>query len=231
MGIAVEPYCHREHVAVMDHGHDEDSGRRRRFLPPWFDEDIIASTLLICVGVLSLLAFVYGQSPVYEDYAGRDSGLGLDLAMETASRPGAEHFSVGAMSLGLTPEAVAARHPDLELRSGPKGRSYGTFTAGGTSYTVSFLGPERGRRAYRMQYRRILADDSEVEFIEDFAEHFDAPPTRRCGSPGTAAPCRYHWNLDDGTSVEVLSRIERVGDGTAIADMTVTTVNVSNGRR
>jgi len=234
MDIAIETSGYRKHVSAMDpeHEHDEDSGRRRRFLPAWFDEDIIASTLLIFVGIVSLLAFVYGQNPVYDEFAGRGFGRGLDLAMETASRPGAEHFTAGASALGMTPEAVATMYPDMELRSGPNGRSFGTFTVGGTTYTVSFLGSEHGRKAYRTQYRRILADEAELDFVEEFADHFDAPPSRRCGRGGTGSgtPCRYHWNLDDGTSVEVLSRIERFDDGTAIADMTVTAVNVSSGR-
>ena len=62
MDIALETSCSRKHVAVMEpeHDHDEDSGRRRRFLPAWFDEDIIASTLL---DTLKNLRFDSGSRP------------------------------------------------------------------------------------------------------------------------------------------------------------------------
>lgn len=108
-------------------------------------------------------------------------------------------FALGGIRLGMTPEDARRLYPSLALTPAADGGQTGSFRHHDGDYSVSFHGPERGERAFRVRSAHAFATVSYLELLTELSEKYGKPATVGCGAGAAAAAigCTLRWTLPD----------------------------------
>ncbi len=177
----------------------------------------MAILVVICVvTLLALAAFlsykVYGATPAPWQ----------SIISELRSRSAA--FTVGRVTLGMTPAQVRRVHADVSTAIGKDGSEVAAFQHEGGRYTVSFLRPSEGHKAYRIRYHQAFEGSEEGAIHESLMRSFGMPSASHCDRGGIAADkaCRLRWWAGDGVAVEAGTRVIKSFPVRSRTELTVT---------
>ncbi len=161
------------------------------------------STLVILttLSTLSLILFLVYQSNVidWKTILNLNEKIVQDLEM-------------GGVELGMNPELVEKRHPNLDLTSLVRGEKIATFNADGARFTVWFVSIKGQEKAYRIRYDQVFEGKTETDFLEEIGRRHGKPGTSDCtrGAPGERR-CHFQWWPSGGIALNVLSTTEKRG--------------------
>ncbi len=132
-----------------------------------------------------------------------------------------QDFQLGGVELGMNPELVESKHPNLDLTSLVRGEKIAIFKADGARYTVWFVAINGREKAYRIRYDQIIKGKTESDIIEDMGRRHGKPGTSDCtkGAPGERR-CHFQWWPSGGISLNVLSTTEK-RDGKQVTGVTI----------
>lgn len=124
-------------------------------------------------------------------------------------------FKLSGIQLGMTPVEMASVHPEILITDYPSGGIQGEFKLGYGTYGVLFLGPDWGKRAYRISYRETFWNFSEVELRQRLKRKFGQPSVNRCGleNPMKGWECQLQWRRSDGVVLKANTKTNNVANG------------------
>ena len=148
-----------------------------RFGQDWRIENTLTlAALVICNALtfalyLSTLAKIPGTSGDKRSFR----------SIAKVARPGPGNipaFRLSGIALGMTPIEVGSVHPSISMSGPPRSRQTGRLKIANGDYSVSFMGPEAGRKSYRIHYTETFRNFSESEVQQRLDKKF-APPRRK----------------------------------------------------
>ncbi|MBC8268181.1 MAG: hypothetical protein H8E36_05490 [Rhodospirillaceae bacterium] len=113
-------------------------------------------------------------------------------------------FKLGGVSLGMSPDVVRKRHPNLDLASLGRGETAATFKFDGAHYTVWFVNIGGHEKAYRMRYDQSFATRTEEDILDSIGDKHGKPGTSECSKAGDLArKCHFQWWPSGGIALNV----------------------------
>jgi len=141
-------------------------------------------------------------------------------------------FEMGKVSLGMTPEMVREKHPNLNMAIIGRGESIATFTYDGANYTVWFVKLDGRDKAFRMRYDHTFTTITEEEILDRIGDKHGKPGTTECSrNEGEGGKCYFQWWPAGGISLNV-NTAKRKPDANAVTDVTmIATDTYLDGKR
>ncbi len=138
-------------------------------------------------------------------------------------------FLLGGIRLGMTPLQTRVVYPTVQLEPTPNSDGQtGFFVHHGGEYTIYFLGPNKGDRAFRIRSRHSYAKVSYLELLSELSERYGKPTNANCESEEKviAIQCTLNWKMMD-VELNALIRTEAPeGQGEAQTMLRVTATDI-----
>jgi len=166
-------------------------GRRKE------DSSGIKTLILFCLAaLLALIAFLVFETNIGAQINWRKMFFLKNQIEQT--------FKLGGISLGMSPEVVRKRHPNLDLASLGRGETAATFNFEGAHYTVWFVTIDGHDKSYRMRYDQSFTTRTEAEILDSIGDKHGKPGTSECAKAGDQArKCNFQWWPSGGISLNV----------------------------
>lgn len=170
---------------------------------------------------------------LYPDQFGSPSWIGA-TAIKKHAKSGAESFSrkgflLGGVRLGMTPAQTRAVYPTVQLEPDPNSDGQtGFFLHHDGEYTISFHGPIKGDRAFRIRSRHSYSKVSYLELLSELSGRYGKPTKADCVSEeqAIAIQCTLNWKMMD-VVLDALIRTEAPeGQGEAQTMLRVTATDI-----
>ena len=182
----------------------ESTPRRRRRRPRRRHQDTKDLGILAVICLVSLLALAAFVS--YTVYGATPAPWQTVIA-ELRQRNAA--FTVAGATLGMTPAEMRHIHPDMSSTVGRDGSEKAAFRHQGGRYTVWFLRPSQGHKAYRIRYQEAFEGSEEQAVHDSLMRAFGMPTASDCDRGGVTADkaCRFRWWVGDGVAVDAGTQV------------------------
>lgn len=161
------------------------------------DNNSIKTLFLFCLtAMLALAAFVVFETSVGNQIDWRKIFFLKDEVKQT--------FNMGGVSLGMSPEMVRSKHPNLDLVKLGRGESAASFIFEGAQYVVWFVKINGHNKAYRMRYDQSFTTLREAEILESIGNEHGKPGTSECSKAGDMSrKCNFQWWPSGGIALNV----------------------------
>ncbi len=160
---------------------------------------------LVILTALSTLAFVGFM--LYQSGAG--STIDWGKLLYDKNKP-VRDFQLGGIELGMSPEMVESKHPNMDLTSLVRGEKIATFESGGARYTVWFVAVNGRNKAYRIRNDRIIKGKTETDILEEIGRRHGKPGASDCTKGAQdKRRCHFQWWPSGGIALNVMSTTER----------------------
>lgn len=137
-------------------------------------------------------------------------------------------FELGGVWLGITPDQARAIYPTIRFEAAADGGRAGVYPHHDGEYQVSFHGPDKGERAYRIRSQHAYATVSYVELLGELAGRYGKPRASACtaeeGSSGIQ--CSLQWERSDVALDALIRTAAPPGGGEARTTLTVTATDL-----
>lgn len=142
-------------------------------------------------------------------------------------------FSLGGVSLGMSPEAVLKKHPNLSLSNLGRGETAATFNFEGAHYIVWFIKMNGRNKAYRMRYDQSFTTRTEEEILDIIGDEHGKPGTSECTKAGELArKCHFQWWPSGGIALNVSTTEVKTSSKATRTDVTmIATDTYLDGKR
>jgi len=183
--------------------------------------------LLVVAGMVGYLVLII----LFPDQFTRPSWIGAKSPKQTAAVAAGKSdkgFELGGVWLGITPDQARAVYPAIRFDPGADGGRIGVFLHHDGEYQVSFHGPDRGERGYRIRAQHDYATASYVELLSELAGRYGKPRASACTAEETTVGirCSLQWDMRD-TALDALIRTAApAGGGAARTTLTVTATDL-----
>ena len=170
---------------------------------------------------------------LYPDQFASPSWIGA-TALKKSTPSGAESFPrkgflLGGIRLGMTPAQARAVYPTVQLEPDPNSDGQtGFFLHHDGEYTISFHGPNKGDRAFRIRSRHTYPKVSYLEILSELSGRYGKPTKADCESDEKviAIQCTLNWKMKD-VELDALIRTETPeGQGEAETMLRVTATDI-----
>lgn len=170
---------------------------------------------------------------LYPDQFGSPSWIGA-TSIKKPGQSGAESFQrkgflLGGIRLGMTPAQTRAVYPTVQLEPDPNSDGQtGFFLHHDGEYTISFHGPIKGDRAFRIRSRHSYPKVSYLELLSELSGRYGKPTKADCESEekAIAIQCTLNWKMRD-VELDALIRTEAPeGPGEAQTMLRVTATDI-----
>ena len=170
---------------------------------------------------------------LYPDQFGSPSWIGA-TAIKKDGKRGAESFQrkgflLGGIRLGMTPAQARAVYPTVQLEPDPNSDGQtGLFLHHDGQYTISFHGPNKGDRAFRIRSRHSYPEVSYLEILSELSGRYGKPTMADCeaGEKVIAIQCTLHWKMKDVVLDAVIRTEAPEGQGEAATMVRVTATDI-----
>jgi len=162
------------------------------------------STLIILtlLSTLALIAFL-----VYQN--GPEHAVNWSKLLFIQNKP-VQEFDMGGIELGMNPEMVEKKHPNIDLTDLVRGEKIGTFKENGAKYTVWFVALNGAEKAYRIRYDQVLKGQTETDILENIGRRHGKPGTSDCAKGSSnQRKCHFQWWPSGGIALDVISMTEK----------------------
>jgi len=134
----------------------------------------------------------------------------------------------GGLDFGMPASRATTVLPELALTPVASGEVAGIFEWKGVRHSVTFLGGEFGRKAYRFHSVRLMERAAGARLIESLVAEYGRPIEGTCGKPVYTATryCRHAWIAEGGIGVELTTRPATGADGIERSELTLTYVDL-----
>ncbi|MBC8338767.1 MAG: hypothetical protein H8E39_08765 [Alphaproteobacteria bacterium] len=206
---------HRQHLNPFD-----------RFGRTWRIEQTSSLVTLFICSALTLILYLSTSAIGFGSFSDKWSYRPRDEAAQPF-RETLPPFGFSGIRLGMTPIETGSVHPSISMSGAPEGRQIGRFKLGNGTYTVSFMGPEAGRKSYRLHFTETYWNVSEIEIRERLKRKFGAPDINRCGMENASQGwvCRLRWQRTDNVVLEALTRTSLSTHGARSTDLEFTALD------
>lgn len=180
--------------------------------------------LLIAAGMVGYLVLIVTFPEQFASKSWIGAKAPQQTAVVTADERAARGFELGGVWLGITPARARALYPAIRFEPGGDGGSIGVFPHHDGEYRVSFHGPDRGERAYRIASRHAYDKVSYLELLAELAGKYGKPRASTCGAEeGTVAiRCALQWDKRDTALDAQIRTAAPAGGGATRTTLTVT---------
>ncbi|MCH7863907.1 MAG: hypothetical protein IIC56_01670 [Proteobacteria bacterium] len=170
---------------------------------------------------------------LYPDQFASPSWIGA-TSIKKPAKSGTEPFQrkgflLGGIRLGMTPAQTRVVYPTARLEPTPNSDGQtGFFVHHEGEYTISFLGPNKGERAFRIRSRHSYAKVSYLELLAELSERYGKPTKANCesGEKVIVIQCTLNWKMMD-VELDALIRTEAPeGPGEAQTMLRVTATDI-----
>ena len=136
-------------------------------------------------------------------------------------------FRLSGIQLGMTPIEVGSVHPSIHMSGPPAARQTGRFKVGNGDYLVSFMGPQAGRKSFRIHYQETFSDFSKMEIHDRLKEKFGPPAVNRCASETaiTGWVCRLRWLMPGSVVLDAQTRSTLTAHGIRTIELEITALS------
>ena len=139
-------------------------------------------------------------------------------------------FQLGGIYLGSTPGEARRVYPLLRLEANPNAgvtdqiAHYGYFTHHGGEYRISFLGPKKGSRAFKVRSTHAYSKVSYLELLEELSGRYGKPGEADCqaSEKTIGIQCALYWRMADALVNAQIKTTAPKGDGEAMTTLVVT---------
>lgn len=130
---------------------------------------------------------------------------------------------IGPVRLGQTVESVTKEHPEMTITATSWGGYLGRFVDAGATFSVAFLGPDGGHKAFRIRYDQAFQPLSSDEVLARYAGRFGRPTTTECQRSiiWQGGRCQFKWMMAKGLQVNVFSRTMTDSDSAKRTEITL----------
>ncbi len=139
-------------------------------------------------------------------------------------------FQLGGIYLGSTPGEARQVYPSLRLEANPHAgvtdqiAHYGYFTHHGGEYRISFLGPKRGSRAFKVSSTHAYSKVSYLELLSELSGRYGKPGKADCQAPEPVIgiQCLLYWRMANALVNAQIKTTAPEGGGDAMTTLVVT---------
>ncbi|NQU58286.1 MAG: hypothetical protein HQ513_13700 [Rhodospirillales bacterium] len=198
----------------------KNRGRRKA------DSGSLKTLLFFCLAaLLALIAFLTFETNIGAEINWRKMFLAKDKANSA--------FKLGGVSLGMSPETVRKKHPNLDLSSLGRSEAAATFKFEGAHYTVWFVNINGQEKAYRMRYDQSFTTRTEEEILDSIGDEHGKPGTSECSKAGDLArKCNFQWWPSGGIALNVsTTEVKSVSKKTRTDVTMIATDSYLDGKR
>lgn len=182
--------------------------------------------LLVVAGMVGYLVLVI-LFP--EQFASR-SWIGAKGPKQTAAGAAMidKGFELGGVWLGITPDQARVVYPTIRFEPAGDGGRTGVFPHHDGEYQVSFRGPDKGERAYRIRSQHAYAEASYVELLSELAGKYGKPRASACTAEEgvIGIQCSLQWDMRDVALDALIRTAAPPGGGDARTTLTVTATDL-----
>lgn len=151
---------------------------------------------------------------LYPDQFASPSWIGA-TSIKKHAKSGADSFQrkgflLGGIRLGMTPAQARAVYPTVQLEPDPNSDGQtGFFLHHDGEYTISFHGPIKGDRAFRIRSQHSYPKVSYLELLSELSGRYGKPTKTDCRSEEKtfAIQCTLNWKMTD-VALDALIRTE-----------------------
>ena len=170
---------------------------------------------------------------LYPDQFASPSWIGA-TALKKSTKSGTQSFQrkgflLGGIRLGMTPSQTRVVYPTAQLEPTPNSDGQtGFFVHHDGEYTIYFLGPNKGDRAFRIRSQHSYPKVSYLELLSELSERYGKPTKANCESEekAIAIQCTLNWKMMD-VELDALIRTEAPeGQGEAQTMLRVTATDI-----
>ncbi len=198
----------RRHEKFIAHGKGPRAG-----LSAWRTWRIEKTSTLVTLSVCTILTLGLYMSTFS---LGSGAGWTFRSVPENAPTPVKyPAFQLSGIQLGMTPLEAGSVQPGIILTGGRRALQKGRFRLGNGVYTVSFLGANAGKQAYRIHYAETFWNFTGIEILRRLNKKFGKPGVNRCGmeNPKAGWVCRLRWRYSDDVTIYAVTRTAPVTRG------------------
>jgi len=175
-------------------------------------EEISPLFVFAVCAILSIAIFASSSLP---SLSGEGSGWALPTPSEETNYP---PFRLSKLQMGMTPPEVASQYPGMTFVDRSDGKQLGSTQIGNASYSVTFLGPESARKAFRIRYSESFWDFSSTQLRNRLKRKFGQPDDSNCplakpASSLAGLECRLQWWRVDGVHLDVVTKTVTMPNG------------------
>jgi hypothetical protein len=139
-------------------------------------------------------------------------------------------FQLGGIYLGSTPDEARQVYPSLRLEANPNAgvtdqiAQYGYFAHHGGEYRISFLGPKRGSRAFKVRSAHAYSKVSYLELLSELSGRYGKPGEADCqaSEKTIGIQCALYWRMANALVNAQIKTTAPKGDGEAMTTLVVT---------
>lgn len=170
---------------------NQNRGRRKS------DSGNVKTLVFFCLlALLALIAFITFETNIGAQINWRKMFLQKEKRVQA--------FNLGGVNLGMSPEAVRKKHPNLDLSILGRGETAATFQFEGAHYIVWFVKINDREKAYRMRYDQSFTTRTEEEILDSIGDEHGKPGTSECTKAGELArKCSFQWWPKGGIALNV----------------------------
>lgn len=185
---------------------------------------MLAVLMVVVAGMVGYLVAIV----VYPERFASPSWIGA----KSTKREGGGHvdkgFELGGVWLGMTPDQALAVYPSIRFTASAYGGRTGVFPHHDGEYRMSFHGPDKGERAYRISSRHVYPMVSYLELLSELTNKYGKPSASSCGAEeGTVAiQCALQWNRPDVALDAQIRTAAPAGGGDSRTTLTVTATDL-----
>lgn len=148
-------------------------------------------------------------------------------ATSTADDASLAPFRLAKLQMGMTAAEMASIFPEMTFTGDPDGKQLGSYKFGNATYTVTFMGPEAGRKAFRIGYDETFLNYSEDELHQRLKSKFGQPNVNHCAmeSPRRGWECQLQWQRADGVYLDAVTKTIHKFNGDRITELNFAAVD------
>lgn len=159
---------------------------------------------LMLVGVAALIGYLILIIVFPDQFSPRD-WIGSAAPETEGEQVRLKGFQLGGVYLGVTPDEVRRDYPSLRLEPNPnaglndKTHQFGRFFHHEGEYQISFLGPTRGNRAFKVRSLHTFQKLSYLELLTELSGRYGKPGRSECQASETdiGIQCILYWRTKD----------------------------------
>ena len=159
---------------------------------------------LMLMGVAFLVGYLI-LSILYPDQFSPRDWIGSAKPGSEAEQVRLRGFQLGGVYLGVIPGEVRRVYPSLRLEpntnAGPedKAHQFGLFLHHDGEYQISFHGPKRGNRVFKVRSLHAYPKVSYLELLTELSGRYGKPGKSDCqaSETGIGIQCVLHWRTKD----------------------------------
>lgn len=130
-------------------------------------------------------------------------------------------FRMAKLQMGMTSAEAASEYPEMTFTGRQDGKQLGSYKFENAAYSVTFMGPEGARKAFRIRYRETFRNYTGLELRQRLKRKFGQPYINHCTreNPRQGLECQLQWQRADGVHLEAVTKTIQISNGVQITEL------------